>query len=56
MSSEIGTIVVLAGGRILADGGPASLLATTTDPEVRSLLEAPRRQAERLRERLGGGA
>ena len=49
-------IVVLAGGRILADGGPASLLATTTDPEVRGLLEAPRRQAERLRERLGGGA
>ena len=49
-------IVVLAGGRILADGGPASLLATTTDPEVRNLLEAPRRQAERLRARLGGGA
>ncbi|MGH6999398.1 MAG: ATP-binding cassette domain-containing protein, partial [Phenylobacterium sp.] len=49
-------IVVLAGGRILADGAPASLLATTTDPEVRGLLEAPRRQAERLRERLGGGA
>ena len=49
-------IVVLAGGRILADGGPASLLASTTDPEVRNLLEAPRRQAERLRERLGGGA
>ena len=49
-------IVVLAGGRILADGAPAGLLATATDPEVRALLEAPRRQAERLRERLGGGA
>ena len=49
-------IVVLAGGRILADGAPAGLLATATDPEVRALLEAPRRQAERLRERLGGMA
>ncbi|MBA4011299.1 MAG: ABC transporter ATP-binding protein [Phenylobacterium sp.] len=49
-------IVVLAGGRILADGAPAELLASTTDPEVRALLEAPRRQAERLRQRLGGAA
>jgi osmoprotectant transport system ATP-binding protein len=49
-------IVVLAGGRILADGAPAELLASTTHPEVRALLEAPRRQAERLRERLGGMA
>ncbi|KQW70474.1 ABC transporter ATP-binding protein [Phenylobacterium sp. Root77] len=46
-------IVVLTGGRIVADGAPAELLASTTDPEVRALLEAPRRQAERLRERLG---
>ena len=46
-------IVVLAGGRILADGVPARLLATETDPDVLALLEAPRRQAERLRERLG---
>src|SRR6185437_13260697 len=29
-------IVVLAKGRILADGPPARLLATTADPEVRS--------------------
>ena len=49
-------ILVLAGGRILADGAPAGLLASATDPEVRALLEAPRRQAERLRERLGGMA
>ena len=47
-------IVVLAAGRILADGKPAELLATATDPEVRALLEAPRRQAERLRDKLAG--
>ena len=46
-------IVVLAGGRILADGAPADLLAQSHDPTVRALLEAPKRQAERLRERLG---
>ena len=46
-------IVVLANGRILADGAPAQLLANSQNPEVRALLEAPRRQAERLRERLG---
>lgn len=46
-------IVVLTGGRIAADGAPAELLATVRDPEVRALLEAPRRQAERLSERLG---
>lgn len=45
-------IVVLKGGRILADGAPAGLLAQAQDPDVRALLEAPRRQAERLRERL----
>ena len=46
-------IVVLAGGRILADGAPAELLASSKDPQVLALLEAPKRQAERLRERLG---
>ena len=46
-------IVVLADGVILADGAPAELLAGTADPAVRALLEAPKRQAERLRERLG---
>jgi osmoprotectant transport system ATP-binding protein len=46
-------VVVLDHGRILADGTPADLLAHTTDPAVRALLEAPKRQAERLRERLG---
>lgn len=46
-------VVVLKGGRILADGAPDRLLAEAADPDVRALLEAPKRQAERLRERLG---
>jgi osmoprotectant transport system ATP-binding protein len=46
-------IVVLSKGRILADGAPADLLARAKDPEVRALLEAPKRQAERLAARLG---
>ena len=46
-------IVVLSAGRILADGPPADLLANSRDARVLALLEAPRRQAERLREKLG---
>ena len=49
-------IVVLGEGRILADGPAAELVAHAADPQVRALLDAPRRQAERLRERLGGGS
>jgi len=49
-------IVVLKAGRILADGPPAELAARSNDPDVRALLDAPRRQAERLRARLGSGA
>jgi osmoprotectant transport system ATP-binding protein len=49
-------IVVLNAGRIVAQGAPAALLAATRDPEVRALLEAPKRQAERLRARLSGTA
>jgi osmoprotectant transport system ATP-binding protein len=41
-------IVVLIGGRIRADGPPASLLRGDSDAEVRALIEVPRRQAERL--------
>jgi osmoprotectant transport system ATP-binding protein len=48
-------VVVLQAGQILADGAPATLLAEARDPEVRALLEAPKRQAERLRARLAGG-
>jgi len=47
-------IVVLRDGHIVADGAAGDLLARTTDPDVRALLEAPKRQAERLRARLGG--
>jgi len=46
-------IVVLRDGAIVADGKPAELLAQTHDDGVRALLEAPRRQAERLRAKLG---
>lgn len=46
-------LVVLAAGRIVADGRPADLLQGAADPEVRALLEAPRRQARRLAERFG---
>jgi len=45
-------LVVLSKGRILADGAPAKLLAEARDPDVRALLEAPKRQADRLRARL----
>jgi osmoprotectant transport system ATP-binding protein len=44
-------IVVMDQGRIRADGTPAALL-THPDPSVRSLIETPRRQAERVRARL----
>jgi osmoprotectant transport system ATP-binding protein len=47
-------IVVLREGAVVADGKPAELLAHAEDAGVRQLLEAPRRQAERLRARLGG--
>jgi osmoprotectant transport system ATP-binding protein len=46
-------IVVLRDGAVVADGAPAELLANATDEGVRALLEAPRRQAERLRAKLG---
>ncbi|MFP5448758.1 MAG: ATP-binding cassette domain-containing protein [Alphaproteobacteria bacterium] len=45
-------IVVVAQGHVIADGAPQTL-AASTDPEVAALLAAPRRQAERLRARLG---
>ncbi len=45
-------ILVLKDGAIAADGAPGALLATTSDPDVRALLEAPKRQAERLRAKL----
>jgi osmoprotectant transport system ATP-binding protein len=44
-------IVVMDHGRLIAEGTPADLLAHDR-PEVRNLIETPRRQAERVRERL----
>ena len=46
-------IVVLDRGVVQADGAPRDLLMSSRNPVVRALLEAPKRQAERLRERLG---
>jgi osmoprotectant transport system ATP-binding protein len=45
--------VVLDRGVVQADGAPRDLLMSSRNPIVRALLEAPKRQAERLRERLG---
>lgn len=47
-------VVVLVGGQVVGDGAPGALLKETRDPDVRALLEAPRRQAERLRAALDG--
>jgi osmoprotectant transport system ATP-binding protein len=44
-------IVVMDKGRLIAEGAAAELL-TDARPEVRDLIETPRRQAERVRERL----
>jgi osmoprotectant transport system ATP-binding protein len=46
-------IVVLSAGRIIGDGTAAELLKSA-DPDVRDLIEAPRRQADRLKARLAG--
>jgi len=48
-------MVIMDAGAIRADGTPAALLAAP-DPVVRALMETPRRQAERVRERLEAGA
>jgi osmoprotectant transport system ATP-binding protein len=44
-------IAVLGQGRLLAEGEPAQLLASA-DPQVRELMTAPRRLAERVARRL----
>ena len=44
-------VVIMDRGRVRADGPPAALLASA-DAEVRALIETPRRQAERVRQRL----
>src|SRR5215467_9838170 len=42
-------IVVIRGGRVIADGTPHALMNEDGDPYVRELMQTPRRQAERLR-------
>jgi osmoprotectant transport system ATP-binding protein len=42
-------VVVLIDGRIRVDSVPAGLLTSDLDPDVRALIEVPRRQAERLK-------
>ena len=49
-------IVVLKAGAIVADGAPGHLSARSDDPDVRALMDAPRRQAERLAARLSESA
>jgi osmoprotectant transport system ATP-binding protein len=41
-------IIVLDEGTILADGTPAELLGEEARPEIRTLMRAPLRQAERV--------
>jgi len=41
-------IAVMHAGKVLAEGAPAELLAGHGDPQVRALMDSPRRQAERV--------
>jgi osmoprotectant transport system ATP-binding protein len=49
-------IVVMSGGKILAQGTPRALMAEDADPQVAALMAMPRRQAERIRAIMDGGA
>ncbi len=52
-------IVVMRGGRMLAQGTPAALMSDAADPAVAALMAMPRRQAARIAailERNGGAA
>ena len=46
-------IAVMQSGRVLAQGAPHELMAEDAPPYVRELMASPRRQAERVAERLG---
>ena len=48
-------IVVMKGGRLIADLTPGGLLAPQSDPDVASLIAVPLRQAERVRKIATGG-
>jgi len=47
-------IAVMRQGRLIALGAPGELVSGSADPAVRALMDMPRRQAERVRSRLGG--
>ena len=47
-------IVVMKGGRVLADGAPRDLLTAQADPDVAALMATPRVQAERVAALLRG--
>jgi osmoprotectant transport system ATP-binding protein len=49
-------IVVMKGGRVLAQDIPRALLSPSADPDVRALMAVPKRQAERIRAAMGEGA
>jgi len=52
-------IVVMSGGRVLAQGTPAALMSAAADPAVAALMAMPKRQAARIAailERSGGEA
>ena len=46
-------IAVMRQGRLVAAGAAGELVSASADPDVRSLMDMPRRQAERVRARLG---
>jgi osmoprotectant transport system ATP-binding protein len=48
-----GRIAVMRQGRLIAEGAPGELVSGSADPNVRALMDMPRRQAERVRSRLG---
>lgn len=47
-------LLVMEKGRLIADGTPRELSAADADPRVQALMASPRRQAERVREAIGG--
>lgn len=47
-------VVVMAGGQVLAQASPRALLTGHADPAVADLIDAPRKQAERLSELARG--
>ena len=49
-------IVVMQGGRVVADDTPRALLAGHADPRVAALMDTPRRQAQRVQQLMAGAS